>query len=185
MTHRFRTARLILRAWSEEDRPALERMSGDALMMRHVAGRPWTADEVSGFLDRQRRWLDLHGTCIGAVEWAETAEVIGVAGLQPLTTGEFELAWWTWRPWWGRGIAPEAIAPYVVQAREELGLDHCVAVIAPGNAASIAVARKLGMELDREVPGETTRPGRGQALVHVYRLDFEKPARRRRRDMPE
>ena len=92
-------------------------------MMRYITdGRPWNDDQVDELLERQQRSLDAHGVCFGAVQRLDDARLVGLAGMQKLDTGDFELGWWIWKDHWGRGYAPEAIAPYIsAQQRVDSG----------------------------------------------------------------
>lgn len=167
----FPTERLIVRPWRETDRSGLERMTSDAGMMRYINGRPWSEEEVDELLARQRRHLAAHGVCFGAVEQAETGAVVGLAGMQPLDSGEFEIGWWIWKDYWGRGYAVEAARPFIAHARN-MGLERIVAVIDPPNSSSIRVAEKLGMIYAGTVPASHTIASRGDKPVARYVLDL-------------
>jgi RimJ/RimL family protein N-acetyltransferase len=53
------------------------------------------------------------------------------------------------RPFWGQGYATEAAEACLNYAFAALGKSRVVAPIRPENAASLAVARKLGMEVQK------------------------------------
>jgi len=55
-----------------------------------------------------------------------------------------EIGWAIARDCWGRGYAPEGAAAATDWAFDNLGWTSVIHSIAPGNAASQAVARKLG-----------------------------------------
>lgn len=149
MGFKLETERLHIRPWQEGDRPALKRMVCDPDMMRHVTqGRTWSDGEVDEILARQARHLDNYGICFGAVVLTGSGEVIGLAGMQPHDDGQFELGWWIWKDYWGKGYAAEAAQAFVGHARNVMTLDRLVAVIDPSNAASIRVAEKLGMQFE-------------------------------------
>lgn len=168
---RLTTERLIVRPWTEDDRPALERMAFDRDMLRYVTnGVPWTRERVDEFLRRQARYVDQHGIAFGAVERREGKEVIGLCGLQPLDSGEFELGWWIWKAYWGRGYATEAARAVVGHATGEMGLRRLVAVIDPPNAASIRVAEKLGLRFERRMSARDTRAERPDQAIALYAI---------------
>jgi len=147
MSFCFVTARLTVRPWAESDRRALARMAMDKDMMRYVTqGRPWDDAKIDEFLERQARHVDRHGVSFGAVEEKASAEVIGLAGMQPHDDGQFELGWWIWKDHWGKGYATEAIRPFVDYTREVMELPRLVAIIDPPNQASKRVAEKIGMQ---------------------------------------
>ncbi|WP_376695746.1 GNAT family N-acetyltransferase [Wenzhouxiangella sp. EGI_FJ10305] len=169
----LRTQRLIIRPWRQDDRPALERMVRDADMMRYVTqGRTWSDESVDEMLERQQRHLAQHGVCFGAAELATTGEVIGLVGLQQLDDGDFELGWWIWRDYWGQGFATEAGGAFVAHARDVMGLKTLVAVIDPPNAASRAVAEKLGLRFECTKSARETISRREDLPIAFYRIRF-------------
>jgi RimJ/RimL family protein N-acetyltransferase len=64
------------------------------------------------------------------------------------------------RELWGRGFATEAAAACRDYARDYLRLRRLIAIIHPDNAASRAVARKIGMSSE----GEYARKGRTKVV---------------------
>lgn len=164
------TPRLRMRNWQADDRPAFARMVADAEMMRYLsAGRAWREDEIDEFFARQARHYAKHGFCMGALVLKETDEVIGVAGLQPLDIErEFELGWWVWKAHWGNGYATEAGQGLVRYGFEVLGLERLVAVIEPGNAASIRVAENIGMCFERRMSARETVARREDVEIVYY-----------------
>jgi len=165
--------RLIIRTWQPRDRQALDQMTGDAEMMRHVgSGRAWTGDQVDALLERQIRHLTRHGVCFGAVELKASGLAIGLAGFQQHDDGLFELGWWIWKTHWGKGYATEAALACVDHARELMGLDCLVAIIDPDNIASRRVAEKIGMQFVDIRSARTTIAAREDLPVAYYRLDL-------------
>jgi [ribosomal protein S5]-alanine N-acetyltransferase len=63
------------------------------------------------------------------------------------------------RPHWGNGYAGEAALATMEWARDELGADHLISLIADDNLRSQRVAEKLGMEQEgrAEVRGHNLR----------------------------
>lgn len=70
-------------------------------------------------------------------------------------------------PYWGHGYAYEAAAAVVQHARGALGLPRLLAITSPGNLASNALLRKLGMALVEQVKLEGW-----DADSNLYRLEF-------------
>jgi len=169
MAFYFPTKRLIIRPWRESDRPDFERMVLDPDMMRYINGRPWDDAQIDEFMQRQRHHMAQHGVCFGACQSIESDAVIGLAGMQPIDSGEFEIGWWVWKDYWGQGLALEALQPFLTHARN-MALGKLLAVIDPPNSASIRVAEKLGMHFDRTVPANQTIASRGDKLVAIYEL---------------
>jgi [ribosomal protein S5]-alanine N-acetyltransferase len=167
------TDRLHIRPWLASDRPALEQMARDPDMMRYITqGRAFSDEEVDELLERQARHLKAHGVCFAAVELLETAQVIGLVGLQPHDDGQFELGWWIWKSCWGRGYASEAAAAFVEYARDVMGLERLVAVIDPLNAASARVAEKLGLRFEDIRSARETIAARPDMPIAYYGMSL-------------
>lgn len=147
--------RLIIRPWRAEDRDAFAVMARDPEIQRFIRnGVPFTDPEIEEFLARQARQESEFGVCMGAMVEKATGRVVGVAGTQPLgTTGHYEVGWWVARDCWGRGFATEAGLAAKRYLFETLGHSRVLAIIDPGNDASVSVAKRLGMRLDRRVTG--------------------------------
>ena len=89
-----------------------------------------------------------HDGTIGMYTLRAGADVVGWAGFQrrELTgTPEVELGWLIRRAHWGNGYASEAALHL-----RALGPERLIHLIHPENVASIAVARKLGAEHERD-----------------------------------
>jgi RimJ/RimL family protein N-acetyltransferase len=52
----------------------------------------------------------------------------------------------------GRGYATEAAGATLAHAREALGIPYVVAIVKPGNTASMRVLEKLGLRQDGVIP---------------------------------
>jgi len=140
-------------------------------MMLHIGdGRPWSNAQTDQFLQRQKDHLQRHGVCFGAVAPAESDPVIGLAGMQKMDTGDFELGWWIWKDQRGRGLAAEAVRPFLQHARDMMRLDRLVAVIDPPNSASIRVAEKRGMVFEQRMRATETLAARDDLRVVLYAL---------------
>ena len=75
---------------------------------------------------------------------------------------EKELGWFVYEEYEGRGYVTEAAFALRHWAFTTLRLPSLVSYIAPGNAASVAVAERLGARLDPAAP-------RGDPRDFVYR----------------
>jgi RimJ/RimL family protein N-acetyltransferase len=145
------TERLRLRAWRESDFDAHAAMSADPEVTRFVGG----------VRDRETAWRhmathvghwQLRGYGNWAVELIDDGEFIGRVGLwQPEGWPGLELGWKLARRTWGRGLATEAARAARDWAWIELDATRLISLIHPDNAASIAVAAKLGMAPDGHV----------------------------------
>ncbi len=142
------TDRLRIRAFEPEDLRALHAVYGDPEVTRFIPPYPT--------LEHTRRALDLHvqaardgRPAFWAVIERTSGELIGDAGMAPMEGGDdLELGYTLGRRWWGRGYATEAAGVCLAEAFGPIGVDRVVALIRPGNDASIAVAEKLGFRLE-------------------------------------
>ena len=160
------TERLLLRDLEPEDLDDLAAMFADEEVMRWIGGGGVLGRDVAeGMIERQRR----HYADRGWGQWATveraTGRMIGVCGLILWSSmggsEELEVAYLLARDAWGKGFATEAataIRDYGVAIRPDL-----VSLVYPDNAASINVARKLGMTWEKEVELEGSTLG-------LYRL---------------
>ncbi|MFD6751891.1 GNAT family N-acetyltransferase [Micromonospora gifhornensis] len=153
------TERLLVRDWT--DRPA------DLARLFEIYSRPeiaqWLGD-ASGFpltdpaqaVERLARWRRRHaehGNRYGtwAIEVRETGVVVGTVMIKPMPgrdeqvlTDDIEVGWHLHPEAWGNGYATEAARP-CMEREFATGTPLIHAVVAPGNTASMAVARRLGM----------------------------------------
>ena len=143
----FRTPRLILRPRTLADIEACLAMDDDAEVMRFLGVRWTDAESHRIFVEARTR----HSYPPGMGYWSAFLEqtFIGWILLTPLDLlgPEIEIGWRFVRRAWGRGYATEAARPILAHALQTLGLSEVVADIMPANAASVGVARKLGMRL--------------------------------------
>ena len=146
----LRTERLLLRGWRDDDLDALAAICADVETMRWV-GSP---DGMS----REEAWRHmaflvghwaLRGYGLWAVEARDSGALVGRVGLLfPEGWPGLEVGWLTARAHWGNGYAPEAARASMQWARDELGADHLISLIADDNERSAGVARKIGMALE-------------------------------------
>ena len=144
------TPRLLLRPWAKADAGALYKYASDPLVGPATGWQPHSSVEESR--EVIRTVLSVPETY--AIIWKETGEPIGSIGLmEPRVSAEesgkaLELGYWTARPYWGRGIMPEAVERVLKRAFEELGCDKLWCAYFDGNAQSARVAEKCGFSYD-------------------------------------
>ena len=84
---------------------------------------------------------------------ARAAAWSGTAGLRPLEESGLEIFYSLAPGAWGHGYATEAARAVVEYALGSLGLPEVLAEVDEGNAASVAVVKRLGMTPYAVVPG--------------------------------
>ena len=149
------TERLVLRHFRISDIEAMNRVFGDAEVMRFGDGVQ-TAQWVEDWLCR---CIESYEQKLGIAPWAVVVkgspEAIGYCGLihvpdvsgQPETEIGYRLA----RLFWGHGYATEAVCAVRDYAFATLGLQRLISMIDPHNLASIRVAEKAGMRYEKDV----------------------------------
>jgi RimJ/RimL family protein N-acetyltransferase len=104
----------------------------------HPATRPRHEAEIA-----LERWIE-----VGMQTALDGEEIVGWVGYLPRSFewgDDVELGWLIRHEHWGRGYASEAAL-----AQRRVGPERVIHLIHPENAASIAVARKLGAERERD-----------------------------------
>lgn len=160
------TERLVLRMPVKEDAEALAPMYADPEVMRYVGdGRTLTKAETELSVRRMiERWeVDEFG--LFTTLRREDDAIIGRVGIliwnsetwEPTTRAqasgptEVEVGYTLGRDYWGQGYATEAAGAARDYALNGLGADRVIALIIHGNTASENVARKLGLEYERDI----------------------------------
>jgi RimJ/RimL family protein N-acetyltransferase len=143
------TERLLMRPASAADIEDLVALHEDRLV-REVFGAP-TRAEIEEWVGRaEDEWAERgHGRM--TLLDRESGAFLGRCGLKWWPEfGEVEVGWVLAPGARGRGLATEAGRACVQWAFRDLDVDYVTAYIAPDNANSIAVARRLGMTPLRE-----------------------------------
>jgi len=159
------TERLTLRHLEMGDLDALYRLYRDPQIRAHFPDGTLTFAETREELE----WFqDGHPNRPELGLWATvercTGAFLGRCGLLPWTIdgqSEVELAYLIDKSRWGEGLATEAARGIIQHSRDDLALNRLICLIMPDNAASAAVATKVGMSFEREYTGEF-------GLCHIY-----------------
>jgi RimJ/RimL family protein N-acetyltransferase len=161
-----------LEPWGEDDLPLVQKLMGDPAMTEHLGG-PETPEKLA---ERQERYAKLgdsgKGRMFKIVDQA-TGEAVGSVGYWERTWRDqqiYETGWSVLPDFQGRGIAGEATAQAIEQARAEQKHRYLHAFPSPDNAPSNAICRKLGFTLLGEVEFEFP-PGH-VALSNDWQLDL-------------
>jgi RimJ/RimL family protein N-acetyltransferase len=147
------TERLHLRQFTLDDWQHLCEMFSDEECVRFTVGAPQpdyiTWRSLAGYLGH---WV-LRGFGPYAVVLKETGEMIGPVGMwYPGDWPEPEIKYSITRRFWGKGYVTEAGRAVQKAAREVLGRDRLISLIATGNVNSQAVAKRLGGVNEKTIP---------------------------------
>jgi ribosomal-protein-alanine N-acetyltransferase len=152
------TKRLMLRRLIMDDLDALFALYSDPEIRRYFPEGTLTYDETKEELE----WfLNGHPAHPQLGLWAtihkETNQFIGRCGLLPWTIEqrpEVEVAYLLAKEYWGQGLGTEAAQAILEYGFEQLQLSRLICMIDPENQASVKVARKIGMTLEKEMEDE-------------------------------
>lgn len=179
------TDRLILRDVTEADAELLFELDSDPEVMRYIGPRPMT--DVASYRDRIRTvyvpWQAHAWQGIRIVLARASGEFLGWVFVRPATASpiagpigwirpdEMEVGYRYRRSAWGRGVATEAARPLVQIALGDTATTAVVACALAGNAASLRVLEKLGLER----VGEVLRPETSELIVKLACVAYGKP----------
>ena len=150
------TPRLALVPIADAHLDAYASLYGDPVVMAHI-GAPLDRAETWKLMARHAGHWVLRGYGGWTVQLRTTGSIVGLTGLQyPEGHTELEIGWVLKPESWGQGYAPEAAGAALAYAFDTVGAKRVVARIAPKNAGSIAVARKLGMRIAPDLSNETS-----------------------------
>jgi RimJ/RimL family protein N-acetyltransferase len=153
------TDRLLLRHLERDDLERLSALYRDPEIRRYFPEGTLTRDETREELE----WfLDGHPDHPELGLWAtihkQSGRFIGRCGLLPWTIEgrpEVEVAYLLAREFWGQGLATEAAEAIVRHAFERLEVTRLICLIDPANEASIRVAERIGMSLEKQLEDES------------------------------
>lgn len=149
----LQTERLVLRMLREDDFEQYAAMLADAEVMRYLGdGQPRTREDAWRQMAMILGHWQLRGYGLWAVEEEATGRLAGRVGFfNPEGWPGFELGWTLAREFWGRGYATEGARRALRYAFDEMGREHVISLIRPGNGPSVRVAERLGERLEGRV----------------------------------
>jgi len=148
------TPRLILRQWRSGDIAPYTTMLGDPATARFITvdGKP-VEDEMTGWrhtVVMAGHWA-IHGAGMFAVEERSSGKYVGRVGpFSPPEWPGFEVGWGIAPQCRGKGYAVEAARASIDWVLATFEIDEIIHCIDDMNAASQAVARRLGARKDRK-----------------------------------
>lgn len=166
------TARLILRPWREDDKPAFHDLVNTPAMMAHFGGvQP--RETIDALIDAQMANQADDGFSMWAVDERETGALAGICGLRQMPypdtpiSGELEAGWRIGERHWGTGVAREAAQAAVAWGWANTGFPRITAYAGADNVKSWGLMLRLGMVRRAEL--DFVHP-KGGAMI-VYAMD--------------
>ncbi|HVU26133.1 MAG TPA: GNAT family N-acetyltransferase [Verrucomicrobiae bacterium] len=147
------TSRLILRKFNESDVEPLLSFLGDPEVMRFSITGPETRNDIqTKYLPSCLRRYSRDGLGQWAVVRKSDGKCVGECGICAQEVDgerEFEISYRMRRDCWGIGLATEAARACRDYGFKKAGLHRLISIIESENAASIRVAEKTGMKLEK------------------------------------
>ena len=161
MGHLLSTERLVLRPVTADDHAALLAHWTQPDVRRFLFdGAAPSAAEVAETIEESIGDFATRGFGVWLIELdtagrldSTAAGLVGTAGLRPLGGSGLEIFYSLAPGAWGHGYATEAARAVVEYGLGPLGLPEVLAEVDEGNAASVAVVKRLGMTPYAVVPG--------------------------------
>ena len=144
------TDRLILRTWVDEDLESMLAINQDPQVMEYFPSLQ-DLDMTKNFIDKVNAHFKNHGYSLYAAARKDTNEFIGFIGLliadfESHFTPATEIGWRLSSNHWGQGFATEGAKAVLDYAFRKLKIPEIVSFTAAGNAQSIRVMRKIGLQ---------------------------------------
>ena len=154
MDHLLSTERLVLRPVMADDHAAVLAHWTQPDVRRFLFdGAALSGVEVAETIDESIGDFAARGFGVWLIELGSATGLIGTAGLRPLGSSGLEIFYSLAPRAWGHGYATEAARAVVEYGLGPLGLPEVLAEVDEGNAASVAVVKRLGMTPYAVVPG--------------------------------
>ena len=148
----FHSERLAFRRPTAEDGGFWHNYLSDPDRTRFLRlGRPYTADEADTYLERRFEHWREHGFGTYVLSKRGSDTPIGYCGLEYFDGAHVDVRYGLMQSAWGRGLAHEAAVRCVRLGFESLDLVEIYGVALPGNGASIAILKRLGMTPTQEL----------------------------------
>ena len=150
------TQRLILRRWDQADAEDLYRYASDA-DVGPIAGWPphKSIDESRAVIRDVLNGREAYAICLKEDGRAIGAIELKLNGHTDLTDrdDECEMGYWLGKPFWGRGIVPEAVTEMLRRAFEDIGMQKVWVGYYEGNSKSKRVQEKCRFRFQRKSEG--------------------------------
>ncbi len=142
------TPRLLLRAFTLEDAPDVQRLAGDREIASTTLSIPHPYKDgvaetwISSHLEKFEQGKEI----VFALELRSSQSLVGAIDLRiRLAHDCAEIGYWVGKPYWNRGYCSEAAAAVLAYGFGALGLNRIMAHHLTRNPASGRVMQKIGM----------------------------------------
>ena len=150
----IQTPRLIVRYFTIRDLEALTSILADSQVMEFSILGIHNRQQIRRFIEqRLLSYLD-PGFGLYALVHKQDQELIGYCGffVQKIDDyQEVEVGYRLATKYWGKGLATEAAQAICEYGQKKFNFKRFICLIDPDNNRSIRVAKKLGMELEKEI----------------------------------
>ena len=150
------TQRMILRRWNQKDAEDLYRYACDP-DVGPIAGWPphKNPDESRAVIRDVLNGREAYAICLKEDRKAIGAIELKLNGHTDLTDrdDECEMGYWLGKPFWGRGIVPEAVTEMLRRAFEDIGMQKVWVGYYEGNSKSKRVQEKCRFRFQRKSEG--------------------------------
>ena len=161
--------RLVLRRWTDADRPAFAAINGDPRVHDWLGG-PISPQATDALIDRINAGIDVNGFGFWAAERRADGRLAGMIGLSRVAAGDLpvgpcvEIGWRLHPDLWGQGLASEGARAALDWGFGPGALAEILAFTAETNLASQAVMRRIGMAPDPALDFDHPRLAEGHPL---------------------
>jgi len=141
------TSRVILRPFRLSDAAAVQRLAGVAAVAEMTLNipHPYSDGMAEAWIATQRPAWDARTTVTFAVTSLD-GTLCGTVSLQlTMSHRRGEMGYWIGQPFWGQGLATDAVRALLRFAFDDLNLNRIQASHLPRNPASGRVMEKVGM----------------------------------------
>lgn len=162
------TERLILRRLTVDDAPFILALLNEPSFLRYIGDKKarTVEDAVQYILNGPVASYERHGFGLNRVELKEAGTPIGMCGLlkrDELPDPDIGFAFMP--DFWGRGLAFEAAAGVMKDARERLKLERILAITTQDNESSIKLLQRIGLKFQRTIK-MSTDPEAAELFLH-------------------
>lgn len=149
-----------VRSWRKSDAGSITRLADSRSVWRNLRDRfphPYSRRDARAWIRAARRVtpetffaIDVEGEAVGGIGLHPQADVM---------RRSMEIGYWLGEPYWGRGIASEAVAAITRYAFERFEIARVFAYVFEWNPASARVLEKAGYRLEGRLRKAVTKEG--------------------------